>query len=77
MLLQLLYICLLYTSHLFEAIREWQKVRNNHLLTAAQREKMKNPNNEFHLEKAGDNVWNLYEVTLKGDNVHKLSLIHI
>lgn len=60
-----------FKSHLFEAIREWQKVRNNHLLTAAQREKMKNPKNEFHLEKAGDNAWNLYEVTLKGDNVHK------
>ena len=60
-----------FKSRLFEAIREWQKVRNNHLLTAKQREKMKNPKNEFHLEKAGDNAWNLYEVTLKGDNVHK------
>lgn len=60
-----------FKSRLFEAIREWQKVRNNHLLTATQREKMKNPKNEFHLEKTSDNVWNLYEVTLKGDNVHK------
>ena len=32
---------------------------------------MKNPKNEFHLEKAGDKAWNLYEVTLKGDNIHK------
>lgn len=60
-----------FKSHLFEAIREWQKVRNNHLLTAAQREKMKNPKNEFHLEKTGENAWDLYEVTLKGDHVHK------
>ncbi|MRX90753.1 hypothetical protein [Parabacteroides goldsteinii] len=64
-----------FKSCLFEAIREWQKVRNNHLLTAAQREKMKNPKNEFHLEKAGENAWNLYDVTLKGDNIHKFRLV--
>lgn len=64
-----------FKSRLFEAIREWQKVRNGHLLTAAQREKMRNPKNEFHLEKAGNDTWNLYEVTLQGKNVHKFRLV--
>lgn len=64
-----------FKSSLFEAIREWQKVRNQHLLTAAQRERMKNPKNEFHLEKVGENEWNLYDVTLKGGNQHKHRLV--
>lgn len=64
-----------FKSRLFEAIREWQKIRNNHLLTAAQRERMKNPKSEFHLEKTGENSWNLYEVTLKGDNIHQFRLV--
>ncbi len=64
-----------FKSRLFEAIREWQKIRNSHLLTAAQREKMKNPKNEFHLERTGANTWNLYEVTLKGDNIHQFRLV--
>ena len=60
-----------FKSSLFEAIREWQKVRKLALLTQSQRERMKNPANEFHLEKNGDSAWTLYDVTLKGDNQHK------
>lgn len=64
-----------FKSRLFEAIREWQKVRNLHLLTATQRERMKNPKNEFHLEKVSDKEWNLYDVILRGDNVHQFRLV--
>lgn len=60
-----------FKSRLFEAIRSWQEVRNSHLLTEEQRERMKNPKNEFHLEKSGDHSWNLYDVALKGENIHK------
>ncbi len=60
-----------FKSELFEAIREWQYIRNNDLLTSAQREKMKDPKREFHLEKAGTGAWNLYEVKLKEDHVFK------
>ena len=60
-----------FKSSLFEAIREWQKVRKLALLTQSQRERMKNPANEFHLAKNGDSAWTLYDVTLKGDNQHK------
>ena len=64
-----------FKSRLFEAIREWQQVRNSHLLTAGQRERMKNPKNEFHLEKTGEKEWNLYDVVLKGGNTHKFRLV--
>lgn len=60
-----------FKSQLFEAIRSWQEVRNSHLLTSAQREKMKNPKNEFHLERTSSNSWDLYEVTLQPNNIHK------
>ena len=60
-----------FKSQLFQAIREWQKVRKLNLFTSAQRERMKNPLNEFHLEKTGENSWNLYSVALKGGNQHK------
>lgn len=64
-----------FKSRLFESIREWQKVRNGHLLTNEQRERMKNPKLEFHLERAGEHVWNLYDVTLQGGNQHKYRLV--
>ena len=60
-----------FKSQLFEAIREWQKVRNLGLFSSSQRERMKNPVNEFHLEKNDDSTWTLYDVTLKGGNQHK------
>lgn len=64
-----------YKSHLYEAIREWQKARNSNAFTAEQRERMKNPLNEFHLAKVSDGLWNLYDVTLKGGNEHKYRLV--
>lgn len=64
-----------FKSRLFEAIRDWQEVRNSHLLTAAQRERMKNPKNEYHLEKNGDKSWDLFDVTLKGGNTHRHRLV--
>ena len=60
-----------FKSQLFEAVREWQKVRNQGLFTSAQRERMKDPKHEFHLAKNGDSSWTLYDVTLKGGNQHK------
>lgn len=62
-------------SQLFEAIREWQKVRNNHLFSQSQLERMKNPKNEFHLQKINDSEWGLYDVLLKGGNEHKYRLV--
>lgn len=64
-----------FKSTLFEAIREWQKARNNHVFTNEQLERMKDPKKEFHLEKITDKEWNLYNVILQGGNIHKYRLV--
>ncbi len=64
-----------FKSRLFEAIREWQKVRNDGFLTEAQREELKNPRNEYHLERNDNNSWTLYRVALKGGNRHKYHFV--
>lgn len=59
-----------FKSQLFEAVREWQKARNSHSFTKEQQLRMQNPKNEFHLS-ITDGGWNLYDVNLQKDNVHK------
>ena len=46
----------------FEAIREWQEARKLKAFSAEQRQRLSDPKNSFHLEKAGDKSWNLYPV---------------
>lgn len=60
-----------YKDQLFEAIREWQKARKANAFTQEQKERLKNPKNEFHLEKNGENSWNLYPVKLSRGYEHK------
>ncbi|MDR3260373.1 MAG: hypothetical protein LBT78_00910, partial [Tannerella sp.] len=55
---------------LYEVVREWQQARQAKAFTSEQRERMKNPKNEFHLEKAGANQWRLYPVTFKRNLEH-------
>lgn len=55
----------------FEAIREWQKARHAKAFTADQIIRMKDPKNEFHLEKVSDNSWNLYPVAMQIGVEHK------
>lgn len=59
-----------YKDQLFEAIREWQKARKANAFTSGQREQMKDPKNEFHLEKRGENSWELFPVKLFRGFVH-------
>ena len=59
----------------FEAIREWQAARKAKAFSEEQIERLQNPKNEFHLEKAGKNEWNLYSVHLNGGYVHKFRLV--
>ena len=59
-----------FKEEMYEAVREWQKARHAKAFTAEQRERMKNPKNEFHLEKAGADEWNLYPVTFKRNLSH-------
>jgi hypothetical protein len=60
-----------FKDQLFEEIREWQKARHANAFTPEQRERMKDPKNEFHLEKRGENSWDLYPVKLSRGYAHK------
>jgi hypothetical protein len=48
------------TGPILDAIREWETARRRGAFTAAQRELMKNPKSEFHLEVIGDSQRKLY-----------------
>jgi len=54
----------LLTPILLDAIREWETARTSQAFTPAQQELLKNPNNEFHLEKTSDSTWNLHQFAL-------------
>ncbi|HRR08359.1 MAG TPA: hypothetical protein PLO56_06665 [Rhodothermales bacterium] len=48
------------TPTLLDAIREWEQARLSHAFSDEQRERLKNPENEFHLRKIASNQWELY-----------------
>lgn len=47
------------TPQLLDAIREWETARNGKVFTKDQQERLKDPKNEFHLEKISEGKWNL------------------
>jgi len=49
-------------TEILKLIGEWEKARMSSAFTAEQKEKMKDINNEFHLETTGENSWNLSQV---------------
>lgn len=49
---------------LLDAIREWEKARTTNAFNLSQQEMLKNPANEFHLEKITDSSWNLHQYAL-------------
>lgn len=60
-----------FKNQLFELIREWQKARKSDVFSQEQKERMKNPHNEFHLEKKTDTSWALFPVRLSRGFEHK------
>lgn len=48
------------TGPILDAIREWESARRRGAFSPAQRELLKNPKHEFHVEAAGDGQWRLY-----------------
>jgi len=52
------------TPQLLDAIREWETARTGNAFSIVQQEQLKNPKNEFHLEKITEGKWNLYQYTL-------------
>jgi hypothetical protein len=49
---------------LLDAIREWETARNENAFSTAHQELLKDPKNEFHLEKISDGKWNLYQYAM-------------
>jgi hypothetical protein len=49
---------------LLDAIREWELARTNRVFDSAQVARLKDPKNEFHLEKTGEGRWNLRQFVL-------------
>ena len=63
-----------FKDELFSLISEWQKARRANAFTDAQKIKLQDPKNEFHLEKINDNTWNLAPVNFMRGYVHKFRL---
>jgi len=50
------------TDEILRYIGEWEKARMAGAFSEEQKERMKDINNEFHLETTGENQWNLYQI---------------
>ncbi len=59
------------TPELLDAIREWETARRSHSFSDEQRDAMKNPKNEFHLEKLDNGGWNLYPFNASEEYVYE------
>jgi hypothetical protein len=59
------------TDVLLDAIREWEAARRSGAFSPAQRERLKNPALEFHLETSSSGAWNLYPFHTTGPFRHE------
>ncbi len=60
---------------LLDAVREWEAARMGGAFSEEQQERMKLAENEFHLEKVEDGVWNLYPFHTSEDYIHQQTLL--
>jgi len=58
-------------DQLLDAIREWETARRKGAFSAVQRERLKNPKSEFHLEKITDQEWRLYPFHYSNQFTHE------
>lgn len=49
---------------IFTTVREWERARQVGAFTPEQRERLKEPKGDWHLESAGEDKWNLYPVNI-------------
>jgi len=59
------------TGVLLDAIREWELARRAGVFSSGQRERLKDPALEFHLEPIGGGSWDLYPFRASGPFVHQ------
>jgi hypothetical protein len=50
------------TNEILKLIGEWEKARMANVFSEEQKERMKDINNEFHLETIGESHWNLFQI---------------
>ena len=56
---------------ILDALREWEKARRAGVFSAEQREALRNPKREFHLESVADGAWNLFPFHDSADFQHE------
>jgi len=59
------------TGRILDAIREWESARRGGAFTAAQRERLRDPKREFHLERVAEGEWDLYPLRDSVELVHE------
>jgi hypothetical protein len=59
------------TGRILDALREWESARRARVFTPAQRELLRNPKREFHLEPVADGGWNLFPFHDSPDFTHE------
>ena len=59
------------TGRILDAIREWESARRLGVFSAAQREQLRNPKLEFHLQAVDDGGWNLFPFHASSEFVHE------
>lgn len=57
-------------GELLDAIREWETARLSGAFSQQQRERLKDPENDFHLEKVADDEWKLYQYQVDGNFIY-------
>ncbi len=62
------------TPQILDAIREWETARRAKVFSQSQRELMKNPKTEFHLENTGTGKWNLYPLNASEEYVYEKTI---
>jgi hypothetical protein len=60
-----------HTDRIMDAIREWESARRRGAFSAAQREQLRDPKLEFHLETLAEGGWNLFPFHASSDFVHE------
>ena len=57
-----------------DAIREWEILRHSQVFSNEFREKLKDPSNEFHLEKINENLYFLYPFNDSDEYIYKKTI---
>lgn len=59
------------TPQILDAVREWESARRSKAFSVDQRELLKNPKNEYHLETVNENTWNIYPFHASQEYTHE------